>query len=38
MLVVDILDIGPLKGNEWGYTGIFATANGGGFLTPLVAW
>ncbi|NJM92435.1 MAG: acetamidase/formamidase family protein [Rhodospirillaceae bacterium] len=35
ILVVDILDIGPLKGNEWGYTGIFSTANGGGFLTDL---
>ena len=35
ILIVDILDIGPLKGNEWGYTGIFATDNGGGFLTDL---
>ncbi|MBM3585257.1 MAG: acetamidase/formamidase family protein [Alphaproteobacteria bacterium] len=35
ILVVDILDIGPLRGNEWGYTGIFKTANGGGFLTDL---
>ena len=35
ILVVDILDIGPLKGNEWGYTGIFKTENGGGFLTDL---
>ena len=33
MLVVDILDIGPLAGNEWGYTGIFDRNNGGGFLT-----
>jgi len=33
LLVVDILDIGPLPGNEWGFTGIFAKANGGGFLT-----
>lgn len=33
LLVVDILDIGPLKGFEWGFTGIFAKENGGGFLT-----
>jgi len=33
ILVVDILDIGAHRGNEWGYTGIFATTNGGGFLT-----
>ncbi len=33
LLVVDIIDIGPLKGHEWGYTGIFAKENGGSFLT-----
>jgi formamidase len=33
LLVVDILDIGPLPGSEWGFTGIFARENGGGFLT-----
>ncbi|MCD8488878.1 MAG: acetamidase/formamidase family protein [Desertifilum sp.] len=33
ILVVDILDIGPLQGDEWGFTGIFARENGGGFLT-----
>ncbi|MET1065413.1 MAG: formamidase [Arthrobacter sp.] len=41
LLVVDILDVGPipqedsgpLAGQGWGYTGIFATSNGGGFLT-----
>ncbi|WP_432572965.1 formamidase [Kineococcus sp. SYSU DK005] len=41
LLVVDILDVGPipqedsgpLAGQGWGYTGIFATRNGGGFLT-----
>jgi formamidase len=41
LLVVDILDVGPipqedsgpLAGQGWGYTGIFATQNGGGFLT-----
>src|SRR3712207_935564 len=24
LMVVDILDIGPLPGSEWGFTGIFA--------------
>ena len=41
LLVVDILDVGPmpqedsgpLAGQGWGYTGIFAKENGGGFLT-----
>jgi formamidase len=33
ILVVDILDIGCLEGDEWGFTGIFARNNGGGFLT-----
>jgi formamidase len=33
ILVVDILDIGCLRGDEWGFTGIFARENGGGFLT-----
>ena len=33
LLVVDILDIGPLPGSEWGFTGIFSKENGGGFLT-----
>jgi len=33
ILVVDILDIGALPGDEWGFTGIFAKENGGGFLT-----
>jgi formamidase len=33
ILVVDILDIGCLQGDEWGFTGIFARKNGGGFLT-----
>ncbi|MBO4206470.1 formamidase [Micromonospora echinofusca] len=41
LLVVDILDLGPipqedsgpLAGQGWGYTGIFPTTNGGGFLT-----
>ena len=33
ILVVDLLDIGALPGDEWGFTGIFAQNNGGGFLT-----
>ena len=40
LLVVDILDIGPVPqvvgencGEGWGYSGIFAKINGGGFLT-----
>ena len=33
ILVVDILDIGALRGDEWGFTGIFDRRNGGGFLT-----
>jgi formamidase len=35
ILVVDILDIGPFPEQEWGYTGIFSTQNGGGFLTDV---
>src|SRR4051812_40620567 len=33
ILVVDLLDVGALQGDEWGFTGIFDRANGGGFLT-----
>jgi formamidase len=40
LLIVDILElgpvpqeIGPVAGQGWGYTGIFAKVNGGGFLT-----
>jgi len=40
LLVVDILDLGPIPqstadvaGAGWGYTGVFARENGGGFLT-----
>ncbi len=33
ILVVDILDIGAFSEHEWGFTGIFAKENGGGFLT-----
>ena len=33
LMVVDILDIGALPTSPWGFTGIFAKENGGGFLT-----
>jgi formamidase len=42
LLMVDILDLGPVPapqergdapGQGWGYTGVFAKVNGGGFLT-----
>lgn len=33
LLVVNILDIGTLPSSDWGFTGIFAKNNGGGFLT-----
>jgi formamidase len=33
LLRVEICQIGPLEGYEWGYTGTFDEANGGGFLT-----
>jgi formamidase len=33
LLVVDILDIGALPGNYWGFNGVFSKMNGGGFLT-----
>jgi formamidase len=32
LLVVDILDVGVLPDSQWGFTGIFARENGGGFL------
>jgi formamidase len=33
LLVVDLLDVGSLPQSAWGFTGIFARENGGGFLT-----
>jgi formamidase len=33
LLVCDILDVGVLSDFQWGFTGIFAKENGGGFLT-----
>ena len=32
LMVVDINDIGALEASQWGFTGIFALENGGGFL------
>jgi len=33
LLKVEILNLGCLDGDEWGFTGSFAKENGGGFLT-----
>jgi formamidase len=33
LLKVEILNLGTLEGDEWGFTGTFAQENGGGFLT-----
>ena len=33
LLLVEICNLGPLPGDEWGFTGIFDRENGGGFLT-----
>ena len=33
LLVVDILDVSTLAESQWGFTGLFAKENGGGFLT-----
>jgi len=33
LLVVDLLDVGVLPESAWGFTGLFAKSNGGGFLT-----
>lgn len=33
LLKVEFLNLGPLDGDEWGFTGVFAKENGGGFLT-----
>jgi hypothetical protein len=33
LLKVEILQLGPLEGDEWGFTGTFHKENGGGFLT-----
>ncbi len=33
LLVVELCNLGPLPGDEWGFTGTFDRENGGGFLT-----
>ncbi|VAI62477.1 unnamed protein product [Triticum turgidum subsp. durum] len=33
LLAVEICNLGPLPGDEWGYTGTFEREHGGGFLT-----
>jgi formamidase len=33
LLKVELLNLGTLDGDEWGFTGTFAAENGGGFLT-----
>ncbi len=33
LLVVDILDVGVFQDSLWGFNGVFAKENGGGFLT-----
>ncbi len=33
LLCVEICNLGPLPGDEWGFTGTFDRENGGGFLT-----
>ena len=33
LLKVEFLNLGPLDGDEWGFTGTFHKDNGGGFLT-----
>jgi len=32
LIMVEICNLGPLPGDEWGFTGIFDRKNGGGFL------
>lgn len=33
LLAVEICNLGPLPGDEWGFTATFDRENGGGFLT-----
>ncbi|HSS12749.1 MAG TPA: formamidase, partial [Rhizomicrobium sp.] len=33
LLVVDLLDVGPMKESLWGFNGFFSKQKGGGFLT-----
>ena len=32
LLVVELLDVGPLHRSQWGFNGVFSKNNGGGFL------
>ena len=34
LLKVEFLELGPLDGDEWGFTGTFAKENGGGKMFP----
>jgi formamidase len=36
LLKVEFLELGPLDGDEWGFTGTFAKENGGGKLSYYV--
>ncbi|MEM8877668.1 MAG: formamidase [Pseudomonadota bacterium] len=33
LLVVELLDVGPLQRSLWGFNGVFSRTNGGGFMT-----
>lgn len=35
VLVVEIQDVQPLQEQPWGFTGVFAKENGGGFLDEI---
>ncbi|KAI1385307.1 formamidase [Hypoxylon trugodes] len=35
ILLVEIMDVQPLQGQPWGFTGVFDKANGGGFLDEI---
>ena len=35
VLLVDIQDVQPLQDSPWGFTGVFAKENGGGFLDEI---
>lgn len=40
VLIVDIQDVQPMQDHPWGFTGVFAKENGGGFLDEIYpnAW
>lgn len=35
ILLVEIMDIQPFQDQPWGFTGVFAKENGGGFLDEI---